>query len=185
MDLEGTISNRSAIGAIIKLKTEISGNYVWQMRRVAGQNGYCGQTLEVHFGLGDAQTADSIIIIWPSGIEQVIVNQPANQKIKIVEDSTLTSVKEINKVEEFGLLQNYPNPFNPITRIDYTLREGSSIKISVYNQIGELIQNIFVGYKDAGLHSEIFNANELSTGVYFCVLTANNYIQSRKMLLLK
>jgi len=65
LDLIGVESNYSAIGAIIKLKSEIDGNSVWQMRRVAGQNGYCGQTLQIHFGLGDALVADSIIIEWP------------------------------------------------------------------------------------------------------------------------
>src|SRR5690606_18501461 len=67
LDLEGKISNRSAIGAVVKVKAVINGNEVVQIRRVAGQNGYCGQTLQLHFGLGDAEHADSILIILPYG----------------------------------------------------------------------------------------------------------------------
>ena len=59
LNLEGIVSNKSAIGAIVKLKAEISGQPVWQMRKVAGQNGYCGQNLQIHFGLGDATQIDS------------------------------------------------------------------------------------------------------------------------------
>ena len=186
MDLTGINTNHSAIGAVVKLKAEISGEPVWQMRRVAGQNGYCGQILQVHFGLGDASSADSIIIEWPSGIQQVLIDQNLNQRLIIIEDTTTTSVEEGNSlIDDYELLQNYPNPFNPVTQIDFILKAGSEIKLSVFNHLGEFIMNLYEGYKDAGRHSIEFNRVDLSSGIYLYKLKAADFIQAKKMLLLK
>jgi hypothetical protein len=68
IDLKGTVSNGSAIGARIRVLATIGGVPVWQLRVVEGQQGYCAQTLQQHVGLGDAATADSLIIAWPSGL---------------------------------------------------------------------------------------------------------------------
>jgi len=156
------------------------------MRRVVGQNGYCGQILQVHFGLGDASSADSIIIEWPSGIQQVLIDQNSNQRLIIIEDTTTTSVEEGNSlIDDYKLLQNYPNPFNPVTQIDFILKEGSEIKLSVFNHLGELIMNLYEGYKDAGRHSIEFNRVDLSSGIYLYKLKAADFIQTKKMLLLK
>jgi hypothetical protein len=186
MDLTGINTNHSAIGAVIKLKAEISGEPIWQMRRVAGQNGYCGQILQVHFGLGDASSADSIIIEWPSGIQQVLIDQNSNQRLIIIEDTTTTSVEDGNSlIDDYELFQNYPNPFNPVTQIDFILKAGSEIKLSVFNHLGELIMNLYEGYKDAGRHSIEFNREGLSSGIYLYKLKAADFIQTKKMLLLK
>lgn len=63
LNCEGAPYNQSAIGAIIKIKATIDGNSIWQMRRIAGQSGYCSQnSLNVHFGLGDATMIDSLVV---------------------------------------------------------------------------------------------------------------------------
>ena len=186
MDLVGVESNYSAIGAVVKLKAEISGKSFWQTRRVAGQNGYCGQTLQIHFGLGDASVADSIIIEWPSGIRQVLENQNANQHLIITEDTTLTSVNdEVGTINKFDLFQNYPNPFNPNTIIDLQLESAAEINLSVFNQLGELIENLYKGYKDAGRYSFEFNGANFTSGVYLYTLKTSEFTRSKKMILLK
>jgi len=186
MDLVGVESNYSAIGAVVKLKAEISGKSFWQTRRVAGQNGYCGQTLQIHFGLGDASVADSIIIEWPSGIRQVLENQNANQHLIITEDTTLTSVNdEVGTINKFDLFQNYPNPFNPITIINFQLESAAEINLSVFNQLGELIENLYKGYKDAGRYSFEFNGANFTSGVYLYTLKTSEFTRSKKMILLK
>lgn len=84
LKLSGSVSNRSAIGARVRIKAVINGSETWQMRHVSGQNGYCGQNLELHFGLGDANKIDSVLVYWPSGqlqvLDQVIANQVLNIK---------------------------------------------------------------------------------------------------------
>ena len=186
MDLVGVESNYSAIGAVVKLKAEISGKSFWQTRRVAGQNGYCGQTLQIHFGLGDASVADSIIIEWPSGIRQVLENQNANQHLIITEDTTLTSVnEEVGTINKFDIFQNYPNPFNLNTIIIFQLESAAEINLSVFNQLGELIENLYKGYKDAGRYSFEFNGANFTSGVYLYTLKTSEFTRSKKMILLK
>ena len=84
--LEGTQSNRSAIGTKIRVKATINGKSIWQMREISAQSGYCGQnSLTAHFGLGKAKKVDEIIVEWPSGKRQTVKKQKANQLLKIVE----------------------------------------------------------------------------------------------------
>ncbi len=85
LDLVGTKSNKSAIGAIVKIKTKIFGKEIEQIRRVTGQTGYCGQNLRLHFGLGNSDTIELLKIFWPSGGIQEIKNLNVNKLIKIKE----------------------------------------------------------------------------------------------------
>ena len=71
--LKGIVSNKSAIGTIIKLKTTINGNTVWQTRMVSAQNSFQGQNdLRIHFGLNDATSVERIEIYWPSGLKRIL-----------------------------------------------------------------------------------------------------------------
>ncbi len=81
----GTVSNGSAIGSKVKVKAIINGKAIWQYRLIEGQSGYCGQNLEAHFGLGNASTADSIKVEFPSGQTVVLTNVPAKQFLTIKE----------------------------------------------------------------------------------------------------
>ena len=87
--------------------------------------------------------------------------------------------------QEYKLSQNYPNPFNPTTTIDYTLPEQSMVTITIYDAIGDEIDQIFSGEKAAGSYSVQWNAANYASGIYFYKLAANNFVQVKKMLLLK
>ncbi|MCZ6704211.1 MAG: FG-GAP-like repeat-containing protein [Ignavibacteria bacterium] len=85
-DLAGTVSNRSALGAKIKLKSAIDGISVWQFREINSQNGFNSQNaLQVHFGLGNAVIIDTVVVIWPSGSSNVLSNLSTNNNYKITE----------------------------------------------------------------------------------------------------
>ena len=86
---------------------------------------------------------------------------------------------------EFALLQNYPNPFNPTTTINFELPISSYVNISVYNSIGEKVSTIVNETLEAGRYSRVFDASELSTGIYFYRLTSGNNVFTKKMLLIK
>jgi hypothetical protein len=86
---------------------------------------------------------------------------------------------------EFWLSQNYPNPFNPSTTIEYAIPRDSKVTLVLYDILGREVQRLVDGFITAGYHKEIFNASKLSTGVYFYRIMAGNFIQTRKMLLLK
>ena len=84
--LEGTTSNRSAIGAKVKVRATINGKSFWQMREVPGGN-RCQDDLRANFGLGNATAAQVVRIEWPSGISEQFANLPARQILTIVEPS--------------------------------------------------------------------------------------------------
>jgi len=83
------------------------------------------------------------------------------------------------------LNQNYPNPFNPETIIRFELQNSQNIKLAVYDQLGREVSVLINGRKPSGIHSEIFNAGNLSSGVYFYRLDFEAGALTRKMLLIK
>ena len=86
LSLQGVYSNRSAVGARIHVKATIGGSPVWQIRDISTQNSFLGHSaLDIHLGLGDATTIDSLRIHWPSGIIFDTTNIAINQSISIVE----------------------------------------------------------------------------------------------------
>jgi len=83
----GTVSNKSAIGAKVKVKATIGGNPVWQMQEVSGQTGYFSQnSLNAEFGLGNATIIDSIKVEWPSGNVQYLTSVSVDQFLIITEN---------------------------------------------------------------------------------------------------
>ena len=87
--------------------------------------------------------------------------------------------------EGFTLYQNYPNPFNPFTIINYKLEGYSKVKLSVFDINGKGITTLINEEKPAGRYSVKFDGSDLSSGVYFYKLEANNYRAARKMLIVK
>jgi sugar lactone lactonase YvrE len=86
--------------------------------------------------------------------------------------------------------QNVPNPFNPETEITYTLPEGGSVRLEVYNLLGQQVITLVHGELEGGTHTVIWSGRdahgrEVSSGVYFCRLAADGMVATRRMLLLK
>ncbi|HMQ45830.1 MAG TPA: FG-GAP-like repeat-containing protein [Saprospiraceae bacterium] len=113
--LQGTLSNRSAIGAKIRLKATINGAERWQMREISAQDGYnCQNSLQVHFGLGDASQADSLIVEWPSGQMQNLPAILSNQTIDLTEPISAT-IPGANPWLDYWHIS--PNPADEIIQI--------------------------------------------------------------------
>lgn len=85
LNLVGTTSNRSGIGAVVQIKATIQGRQILQTREVTAQSGYAGQNLRLHFGLGDAESVESLHILWPSGDEQIQHAVAVDQVLTITE----------------------------------------------------------------------------------------------------
>jgi hypothetical protein len=85
----------------------------------------------------------------------------------------------------FELSQNYPNPFNPITTIRFSLPQETNLKINLYNMLGEKIQTATEGIYQAGYYNISFNASSLPSGTYIYRIESDNFIESKKMILLK
>lgn len=85
----------------------------------------------------------------------------------------------------FTLMQNYPNPFNPSTTIRYGLPERSSVKIEVFNTIGQRVATLVDTELEAGFHDVTFDASSLTSGVYIYRIQAGSYVESKKLMLIK
>jgi len=99
----------------------------------------------------------------------------------------LTSVKQSNATHfRFELFDNYPNPFNPSTTINYSVSKTSLVSIKVYNILGKEIAALVNERKNAGNYSIQFSANSNdASGVYFCRMQADDFVQTKKLVLLK
>ena len=86
---------------------------------------------------------------------------------------------------QFALSQNFPNPFNPSTEITFALPQASSVRLAVYNTLGQEVRALAAGMYDAGYHSVSFDAAELPAGLYFYRIEAGDFTAIRKMMLLK
>jgi hypothetical protein len=92
---------------------------------------------------------------------------------------------EVNGPLTFALEQNYPNPFNPSTNIKYSVPENGFVKLSVYNLVGEEVSVLVNQTVDAGFYEVTFNAANLPSGTYFYRLQTGDFIDTKKMILMK
>jgi hypothetical protein len=92
---------------------------------------------------------------------------------------------DLDSPDEFELSQNYPNPFNPVTTIRYNLPESGNVKLNVYNLLGEQVAVLVDEFKETGVHTVNFNAENLQSGLYIYKIETNGFVQSRKMTVIK
>lgn len=90
-----------------------------------------------------------------------------------------------NVPEKFELSQNYPNPFNPNTVISYSVAKTEKVEIRVYDMLGKEVQTLINEVKNPGSYNIMFNAANLSSGVYFYRIVAGNFTDVKKMTLVK
>jgi hypothetical protein len=86
---------------------------------------------------------------------------------------------------EFKLYANFPNPFNPSTKIRYAISETAFTTLRIYSLIGQEISILINEEKSPGIYEIDFNASELTSGTYLCELRTGNFVQTKKMILLK
>src|ERR1035437_1985244 len=102
--------------------------------------------------------------------------------------SELTSVQETTPTQipkHFSLSQNYPNPFNPITIINYQIPKPGLVTLKVYDILGREVTTLVNENKIAGTYDFTFNASRFTSGVYIYQLRVNDFVSSKKMILLK
>jgi hypothetical protein len=109
----------------------------------------------------------------------------SSNEISVIGDVTGISNLVLGIPDEFQLCQNFPNPFNPTTKIRFGLPTESTISITIYNILGAEVMTIFTGFRRAGYHEVVFNAGSLPSGMYVYQLRAGEFIQTKKMVLLK
>ena len=150
---------------------------------------------KVNLNPGDSQT-----IVIAQVIAQGTNNLNLVTKLKILSDTATAfynrSFIVINKTpvlvlpDKFSLYQNYPNPFNPVTTIKFNIPSDikgqiSEVKLIIYNILGKEIAQLVNDKLQPGTYEVTFDGSNLPSGVYFYKITAGNYIDTKKMLLIK
>jgi photosystem II stability/assembly factor-like uncharacterized protein len=99
----------------------------------------------------------------------------------------LTEVKSVNNSfpDKYDLKQNYPNPFNPSTNIKYQIANNSFVTLKIFDILGKEISTLVNEYLKAGTYEIVFDAVNIPSGIYYYKITAGNYINTKKMILLK
>ncbi|MBK9097162.1 MAG: T9SS type A sorting domain-containing protein [bacterium] len=87
--------------------------------------------------------------------------------------------------QKFSLEQNYPNPFNPTTKIRWQSPVGSHQTLKIYDVLGNEVSTLVDEYLPAGSYETEFNADGLSSGIYFYKLQAGSFVETKKMILIK
>jgi len=95
------------------------------------------------------------------------------------------AINEVEGINLFNLSQNYPNPFNSSTVIKYNLPSRMFVRLTLYNNLGEEVKTLVKEEQASGNYGYLFNSEGLSSGIYFYQLTANDFIQTKKMILLR
>lgn len=85
----------------------------------------------------------------------------------------------------FSLSQNYPNPFNPVTTLKFSLSQEGFTTIKIYNSIGQEVAQLISQYLNSGNYSVEWNASDFSSGVYYYIINAGRFTETKKLLLLK
>lgn len=111
----------------------------------------------------------------------------SNRPVLRVIYSPFVAVTRISNVLpiRYNLEQNYPNPFNPVTQIKYSIPHPGEVSLVIYDLMGEEVSRLVNENQPAGTYSKIWDASSFASGIYFYRLQAGDFIQTRKMVLLK
>jgi photosystem II stability/assembly factor-like uncharacterized protein len=110
-----------------------------------------------------------------------LLKMQINYLVDYIDEEIISS----NIPSDYALYQNYPNPFNPSTEIKYDVLKSGMVTVKVYDETGKQIYNLVNGIKSPGTYSVKFNAESLSSGMYYYVLESGGIIISKKMVLVK
>lgn len=110
----------------------------------------------------------------------------ANKKLYFDRFGAVTSINtNNNNPEQYSLSQNYPNPFNPNTKIDFSIPKNSLVSIKIYDVLGKEVAVLVNKDFKIGSYTVDFNASTLTSGVYFYKITAGDYTDTKKLVLVK
>lgn len=198
-ELQGSVTSNSFQPEIVGVRNKPKHYFAWRLDgspdslRLIGTNsqGYWNQDI----AMMNSQTQlsgvqgpkpgfrnvdnDSCFVVYPiTGPYDVWAAYGCSGMPTIVDDQDL---KPVN----YSLSQNYPNPFNPSTTIKYSIPNSSLVKIKLFNMLGQEISELVNQEQQSGDYEITFDAANLPSGVYFYTIEAGNFVQTRKMVLLK
>lgn len=114
-------------------------------------------------------------------------DNPNERRMAIIYENTSSPSVNNNIIipTEYSLSQNYPNPFNPTTKISYAIPNDGFTKITLFDISGKELTVLINEVKPAGSYNFEFNGSNFASGVYFYRIESGNFVQTRKMFLIK
>ncbi len=124
----------------------------------------------------------SVFIYKDNGSLNVSENQQGFQSGYII---TGVNNQQTGIPKEYNLDQNYPNPFNPVTNVHFSIPKDGNVSLKIYNQLGQLVDTYLEGFIKAGNYNAEIDASNWASGTYFYTLSAKEFVQTKKMILVK
>lgn len=182
----GLFIDRYGIAHITSLET--SGNfYTGNLYYATNKSGSWSSTPVIT----DGATYNGIMVVGVDGRGYLLgttgTSTSTQEIIAIRSSGIVTSMREKGRTPAatFRLEQNYPNPFNPTTTIEFSLPKSEYVTVEVYNLLGQKVETLVSGLQPAGTYTLRFDASNLPSGVYFYRLSAGQFAQTRKMILVR
>lgn len=178
-------ANESYIILNWKTETEVN-NYGFNILRTEG-GGLKSEWENIGFVKGHGNNNTPSFYTF---LDNNVVAKRYSYKLKQIDNDGKIEYSKIIEVDNFApdqfkLYQNYPNPFNPETKINFLLPKATNVKIKIFNIIGQEIMTLLDEFFEPGIHSVTFNGGNFSGGLYIYKIEADNFIQARKMILMK
>jgi uncharacterized protein DUF5050/type IX secretion system substrate protein len=159
-------------------ETENSHFLIYRNSEVIGQMDGAGTTSEQHsYSFLDTQV--------PAGSHSYAIADVSYGGVEALHEAITVEVGEEIEEAYFVLNKAYPNPFNPTTVISMHYAVGSNAVLNIYNTQGVLVENLINGFLEAGHHDLIWNASDMTSGVYIVKMITGDIIQSQKLVLMK
>jgi hypothetical protein len=187
VELEGTASNRSAIGARVRV---VAGGHSQIREITSGSGNFSQNSLPAEFGLGDAAVVDTLEIRWPLGLVERATDVAADQFLEVREGVWTGIAGAVAAGDRAVLHGNSPNPFNPVTLIQYELPTAGRVDLAVYDLSGRLVRTLVAAeLLDAGRQTAPWNGRDdddrtVASGVYFYRLEVGGEVLTKRMVLL-
>ena len=122
-------------------------------------------------------TNDDCFVLWQNKFELTLYVTYCDVSLDVDDKDQLPN--------NMSLSNNYPNPFNPSTKIEYKIPETGRVLLKVYDLLGREVVTLVNEEKPAGSYDITFDANKLPSGVYYYRLASENFIETKKMVLIK
>lgn len=167
------VNSVTFVPQIIHFATPIAPGQVFPNETVQILGGYAGMTVPIR------------IKLFSDDFECCYIELP--KTFPLCDTGKVVGINE-NELNGYSykLAQNYPNPFNPTTLISFSVPQESIVELNIYDISGRLVQNLINNVKySQGIHSVSFDGSSLASGMYYYRLKTNDYISTRKMVLMK
>lgn len=169
--LQGSSSNRSAIGA--RVKVEAGGRQY--MRELCAGSGYASQnSFRLHFGLGQAEQVERLEVRWPNGHLEIFEGLAVNSTYLITEQQGLLTPASDSPAAPALSLQVWPNPIGQALQAQVLLPEAERVHLRVFNAAGQLVAQHPPALLPAGASVLSLPSAHWAAGVYFCELMAGS-----------